>query len=147
MAGAVRTVSQTTQVTAHSGPLPAVEDFAGYERVVPGAGDRILTMAERQQDGRLEHNRAQAEKDNQHREQVLQAQERAHKRVIVSDYLGQVFGFVLALVSLCFGAYAGIEKENWIVAGLFLSLPVVGMIKAVRGMKDSAAINSPKTPE
>ena len=31
------------------GPLPAASEFAGYERVLPGAADRILAMAEREQ--------------------------------------------------------------------------------------------------
>lgn len=31
---------------AHSGPLPAVQDFSGYESVLPGAADRIMKMAE-----------------------------------------------------------------------------------------------------
>jgi len=30
------------------GPIPPVEDFAGYERILPGAADRILKMAENQ---------------------------------------------------------------------------------------------------
>ncbi|MDO5758979.1 MAG: DUF2335 domain-containing protein [Rhodobacterales bacterium] len=31
---------------AHQGPLPSPEVFAGYEHVLPGAADRILSMAE-----------------------------------------------------------------------------------------------------
>ncbi|MCY4521927.1 MAG: DUF2335 domain-containing protein [Caldilineaceae bacterium] len=34
-------------VRSHSGPLPSPEDLAAYEAAVPGAGDRILSMAER----------------------------------------------------------------------------------------------------
>ncbi|PIQ30327.1 MAG: hypothetical protein COS35_13425 [Zetaproteobacteria bacterium CG02_land_8_20_14_3_00_50_9] len=30
----------------HSGPLPAPEDFAKYENILPGAAERILSMAE-----------------------------------------------------------------------------------------------------
>ena len=33
-------------IVSKSGPLPAVEDFDGYERILPGAADRILSMAE-----------------------------------------------------------------------------------------------------
>lgn len=40
-------IAQSLQV--HRGPLPQVEDFEGYERICPGAADRILTMAELQQ--------------------------------------------------------------------------------------------------
>jgi len=37
-----------TQQTIYQGPLPQPEDFAAYERVLPGAADRILKMAENQ---------------------------------------------------------------------------------------------------
>lgn len=36
------------QQTLFQGPIPPVEDFAGYERILPGAADRILKMAENQ---------------------------------------------------------------------------------------------------
>lgn len=35
-----------------SGPLPSAEEFQGYEMAVPGAGERILAMAERQSEHR-----------------------------------------------------------------------------------------------
>jgi uncharacterized membrane protein len=38
--------------TIHQGPLPAPEAFAAYERVLPGAADRILKMAESQSEHR-----------------------------------------------------------------------------------------------
>ena len=38
------------------GPLPHVEDFAAYDRVLPGAAHRILKMAERDQKARLRQN-------------------------------------------------------------------------------------------
>lgn len=37
-------------IAARSGPLPSVEEYAGYERVLPGAADRILAMAEKSLD-------------------------------------------------------------------------------------------------
>lgn len=36
------------QHQSFSGPLPRPEDFAEYDRVLPGAADRILKMAENQ---------------------------------------------------------------------------------------------------
>jgi uncharacterized membrane protein len=39
----------TEIIKAHHGPLPAVEDFAGYDRVYPGSARQILDMAVRQQ--------------------------------------------------------------------------------------------------
>ncbi|WP_316395015.1 DUF2335 domain-containing protein [Bradyrhizobium sp. 33ap4] len=39
----------TEIVKSHVGPLPAVEDFAGYEEICPGSAREILDMAVRQQ--------------------------------------------------------------------------------------------------
>ena len=40
---------RTEIVKAHTGPLPTVEDFAGYNQVCPGSAQEILDMAVRQQ--------------------------------------------------------------------------------------------------
>ena len=65
---------------SYSGPIPHPSDFQQYESVLPGAADRILSMAEKQ----LEHR------------QTLE------KSVILSDVenskRGQWFGFIIALV-------------------------------------------------
>ena len=39
--------------TSYSAPLPKPEDFAKYESVQQGAANRILTMAEKQQEHRI----------------------------------------------------------------------------------------------
>ena len=38
-----------TQVRHVSGPIPSAEEFARYEEAYPGSADRILSMAEREQ--------------------------------------------------------------------------------------------------
>jgi uncharacterized membrane protein len=45
------------QMKAHSGPLPAPEDFAEYEHHCPGGADRILKMAEAAQQHQFEMDR------------------------------------------------------------------------------------------
>ena len=49
---------------AYQGPLPHPQDFAGFEEVLPGAADRILSMAEKRQqaeiDQRIMTSRAEA---------------------------------------------------------------------------------------
>ena len=39
----------TEIIKAHAGPLPAVDDYAGYDQVCPGSAREILDMAVRQQ--------------------------------------------------------------------------------------------------
>lgn len=41
------------QVSLHTGPLPAPEDLAHYEAVIPGLADRIVTLAEKQAEHRM----------------------------------------------------------------------------------------------
>ena len=41
-----------TQEIYHSGPLPPAETLEHYERIVPGAAERILSMAEKEQANR-----------------------------------------------------------------------------------------------
>jgi uncharacterized membrane protein len=40
---------------SYEGPLPTSNEFAGYERVLPGAAERILSMAEKEAEHRREN--------------------------------------------------------------------------------------------
>lgn len=75
------------QETVFQGPLPPPEILAGYERVLPGAADRIISMAEM----------------NQRHRHGLEA--RVIPAGIVSERIGQVFAFVLYLGTLASGTY------------------------------------------
>lgn len=48
------TVNAALAFHMREGPLPDAASFAAYEKVTPGAGDRILCMAEKEQANRLE---------------------------------------------------------------------------------------------
>ena len=48
----------TASLTLHAGPLPSPETVERYELVLPGAFDRILTMAENEQQAWFKHNRS-----------------------------------------------------------------------------------------
>ena len=71
-------IIQQTQV--HSGPLPAPDQLGDYERVSPGAADRIITMAEKQQGSRIDY-------------QTIEQKRRYDER-----RLGQIFAFVICMV-------------------------------------------------
>ena len=87
--GSVEGVAEHLQI-AHrfefsSGPLPQPETFGGYEAIVSGAADRIITMAENQ----LRHH---------------QAQESARLNSdITLESRGQWMAFVVALIALAGG--------------------------------------------
>ncbi len=75
------------QGTVFQGPLPPPEILAGYDSVLPGAADRIITMAEKNQEHR---HRLEAK--------VIPAG-------IKSERLGQILGFVLYLATIASGTY------------------------------------------
>lgn len=68
-----------TRAEFHSGPLPEAAELQRYDAVLPGAADRIVTMAEKEQDFRH---------DGFRREQAVES---------LLTLLGQVFGIVIAL--------------------------------------------------
>ena len=89
------------------GPLPPAVEFARYEEVSPGAGDRILSMAEAEQAHRhgLEKRQLKAADEDQRasRAQVKRGQ-LFGLIVSVSAIIG---GTVIATISSVYGSTAG----------------------------------------
>lgn len=97
----------TTMVQrVHSGPLPAPDTYGHYEQVLPGSAERILAMAEKEQDHR----------------------HRSEGRVIFHEYGIRYVsqgGAILALMMLCsLVAYCAYEKQP-------LPAAVIGAVGAI----------------
>ncbi len=73
------------QITTRSGPIPDPGTLAEYDALLPGAAERILKMAEKQQSSRIENEQRQLEADIRHRDEVLSAQKAANWGSLVSD--------------------------------------------------------------
>ena len=98
-------------VEQYSGPIPHPRVIAGYEQIVPGSGDRILSMSEQQ---------------HQHR---MNLETRAQRASILREMLGLVLGFVVAAIIVVGGLQAvqlGSSAE-----GL---LAVFGSVAAIAGV-------------
>lgn len=110
-------ISATVQFT---GPLPPPSILEQYNRILPSAADRILSMAEREQ----EHRHKMQEKlvDSQ----ILDVkQERSERR------LGQIFGLVIGVVAILAGAVTIISGESTaesVAGGLLGSSGVAGIV-------------------
>ena len=72
----------TASVSIHSGTLPSPETVERYEIIMPGAFDRILTMAEKEQDSKIGLNR-----------DSLDAVIHSKRTISKSVLRGQMFGF------------------------------------------------------
>ena len=90
------------QEKSHSGPLPDAETLIKYNSVIPNGADRIMKMAEKQQEHRMS-----IEKD------VISSQSSQSK-------LGQWFGLIIGIVGIGCGtflAYSGETTVGGIIAG------------------------------
>lgn len=112
---------------SHSGPLPAPLDFQGYDQIVPGAAERILVMAEKEQAARHEREKAALEELSIYRKEQNQITKR-----------GQWFAFlcVLLIVGLCTylvvlgEADLAVDLGKWVIIGLaavFLGYKLKGL--------------------
>jgi len=76
-----------TGMAVRSGPLPDPEILAGYEKVMPGAAERIFKMAETEQ-----------------HERHLMAY-REHRVKSVATLLGQILAFLMGMTGIVGGVY------------------------------------------
>jgi uncharacterized membrane protein len=91
------------------GPVPPPEYFRGYEEVLPGAADRILRMAEREQEHRI-----------MWEQEALRAEAR-------NSVLGMKFGFG-ALIILILGAMGAAFLEMQPLALALTGTVLVGVV-------------------
>lgn len=90
------------QEKSHSGPLPDSESLIQYNSVIPDGADRIMRMAEKQQDHRMSIEK-----------KVINSQSK-------QSGLGQVFGLIIGVIGIASGTYLasiGATTVGGIIAG------------------------------
>lgn len=110
----VHVASQASELTVarfRSGPLPPPEEAAAYEGVLPGAFDRILSMAKHQ----AEHRRTQETK-------IIDAAIRVEPR-------GQWLAFVIALTGILCGTLLVVLDRS--LEGVAAMLTALGVLVGV----------------
>lgn len=105
--GQIVTVQQTVQ--GFTGPIPPPQVLAGYEQVLPGAANRIITMAERQSDHRQDLERRVVSANIRHAE--------------IGLWLGAAVA-VIMVVAAVLVAIAG----HPVVGGVIGAFDVVGIV-------------------
>ena len=76
-----------------SGPLPPPEIIEAYERILPGSANRILTMAEKNQDHRIEMELKKIVLDGDETKKLISSGIQRVPR-------GQWFGFIITIAFL-----------------------------------------------
>lgn len=95
-------------ISAFQGPLPPPEILAGYEEISPGFADRIMAMAEKQQEHRIRLETSMV------------------RRQLNQKSFGQLIGFVITIVILSAVVYLAIEGHDWL-AGILGTTTLLGI--------------------
>lgn len=111
-------ISKKVETKTFSGPLPAPEDFAAYKNVVPDAPERILAMAEKQQQHRIDTERKIVDWN------------------IKSGLLGQLLAAIIAIVCLLCCVYLGIHGHDVLAGSIVAIIVSVVTIFALRKRSD-----------
>lgn len=93
----------------YSGPIPHPDLLLGYEKVIPGSADRILIMAEKQSNHRIEIEKY-----------VIENQQKQSR-------LGQIFAFILAIIGLSIGTILAILGRE-LVASIIFGTTILGLV-------------------
>lgn len=96
--------------TSYSGPLPSPKDFGAYKEVLPDAPERILKMAEIQQ----EHRR--------------RMEENIIGYGIKESARGQFLGVFLVLACLAAAVYLGMNGHDWLAGAIIAIVASISTI-------------------
>ncbi len=95
--------------SSFSGPIPPPEILKGYNAVVKDGGERIVSMAEKQSNHRM------------------QLEDHAIKEELKQSRLGQVFGFILGLVGFGLATTLAMFGHE-AIAGIFGTTTIIGLV-------------------
>lgn len=118
----------------HSGPIPPPDALERYDRIVPGAAERILRMAE-----------AQAAHAHMIESAALQSDIEARRTAQGIEKRGQIFGLVLGLASLFFGVWLALSGHDWAATTLFATC-AGALVTAFLGTRKPPTPEPPKKP-
>lgn len=96
-----------------SGALPRPEDFAKYADVVSDAPERILKMAELEQEHRIKSE-----------DTIIQANDKAGTR-------GQWLGAGLSAIAMILAVYAHLEDAPWQLTTALVGVPVMSVARSL----------------
>lgn len=96
---------------SYQGPIPPPEMLAAYNEVLPDGAERILKMAEKQSNHRME------------------LEKTAITRQLNQSGRGQIFGFIIAVIAICISAWLAVQGFT-VVASVIGGTTVVSLVGA-----------------
>ena len=127
--GQVIQVQQVSQ--SFQGPMPPPALLEHYERIVPGAAERILQIAESEVHHRHAQENAATDANIEAQRKQLDIAKQQTSSSYVSDLMGQIFGMLVSATCIGGAVYLAIHDQPWVAATL-AGLPLAGIIRALR---------------
>jgi uncharacterized membrane protein len=114
---AVSRAVEIVQTSSYRGPLPPPAHLRGYEKVLPGAAERILSMAEREQNHRHLWERRHLMWDG------------------ITSIAGLIFGWLLSLALAGGAVYCASIGQPWVAGALVGVSAFGGVVSLIRGRR------------
>ncbi len=125
-----RSLVHQQSLSIQSGPTPPPAHIEAYERLLPGATNRFLVLAEGEADHRRQH-------ENAHLEVVKE--NARHERTLASR--GQLYAFVIAILAIggaVFLGFKGAEVTASVIGGGSLVAIIVAFLGGGKKKSDKA---------
>lgn len=123
-------VAEIMRIQSFSGPIPPPEIMQGYENILKGSADRILSMAENQATHRMDIEKSVV------------------KRSLNQKTFGLIMGSVIALVILGITVYFAVLGLVWLAGVLATTTFVAALTILILGRtpsnKDDKEVETPK---
>lgn len=104
---------RVAQLQQWSGPLPAPADLEKFNQIIPNGADRIVAMAEKEQEHRIEYEKV------------------GLSATISESRRGQYLGSVVSLIAVIGAIYAAHIGAHWSVSIALVGVPVLGLVRAI----------------
>ena len=110
--------------SSFAGPIPPPEVIKGYESVIPGSAERLLRMAEKEQQHRIEI-------DNQ-----------LAKGYMALNVRGQILGFFIVLMLIVAIVFLTIYHHEYVAGGLTVVAVSLSVIFVLRKVPKKIALSA-----
>jgi uncharacterized membrane protein len=117
-------IDMQVRAELHAGPLPPPSVMAEYERIMPGASDRIFVIAEKNQQASIEN-----------RSRVIGIHERKERSNSIFANCGQIFGFVTVVMFFMLLGVSMWLDSGWMFTLLFGAGAFAGLARLVRSFQ------------
>lgn len=124
----VQTEAQTQLIAAKSetfeGPLPPPDILARYENILPGIADRIVRMAEAEQNAR----HSAIDQDAKNKSTLVDIAAKESAGALEAQKKGQNIGLAISLVCVLCAIVCALMDKPTIVTCAFLAVPTASLI-------------------